>query len=102
MMVSHAKAVVAFKDGGYKGQIGIIHSLETKYPYDENVEADHKVAKTDDILANQFVLDATFLGDYTAETLETIQYLASINGGEFIPLPKDIEVMKKAAPLTDY
>lgn len=82
MMVSHAKAVVAFKEGGYKGQIGIIHSLKTKYPYDENVEADHKVAKTDDILANQFVLDATFLGDYTAETLETIQYLASINVGE--------------------
>ena len=40
------------------------------------------------------MLDATFLGDYTAETLETIQYLASINGWEFIPLPEDIEIMK--------
>jgi len=102
MMLSHAKAVVAFKEMGCKGQIGIIHSLETKYPYDENSEADKIAAKTDDILANQFVLDATFLGEYTPETLETIERLARINNGEFKALPEDIEIMKKAAKLNDY
>ena len=30
MMVAHAKAVCAYKEKGYKGKIGIIHSLETK------------------------------------------------------------------------
>lgn len=102
MMLAHAKAVVAFKEKGYKGKIGVIHSLETKYPFDENSEADKKAAKTDDILANQFLLDATFLGEYTDETLETIQYLARINNGEFKALDEDIEIMKKAAKLNDY
>lgn len=102
MMVSHARAVVAYKEKGYKGQIGIIHSLENKYPYDENSEDDKKAAKTDDILANQFVLDATFLGEYTKETLETIQYLASINNGEFNALEEDLVIMRKAAKLNDY
>ena len=68
MMVAHAKAVLAFKEGKYPGQIGIIHSLETKYPYNDN-EADYQATKNEDVLANQFVLDATFLGEYTDETL---------------------------------
>jgi len=35
-MLAHAKAVVAYKEAGYKGQIGCVQSLEYKYPYDEN------------------------------------------------------------------
>ena len=35
MMVAHAKAVIAYKEAGYEGKIGIVHSLESKYPYDE-------------------------------------------------------------------
>jgi 6-phospho-beta-galactosidase len=101
MMLAHAKAVLAFKEGGYPGKIGVIHSLETKYPYEDN-DADRLAAKKEDILANQFVLDATFLGEYTKETLDMIQKLAALNGGSFIPDPKDMTVMKKAAPLNDY
>ena len=102
MMLAHAKAVIAYKENGYKGHIGIIHSLETKYPFDENSDLDKKAAKTDDILSNQMLLDATFLGEYSKETLETIQSLASINHGAFNPSIKDIEIMKKAAKLNDY
>ena len=65
MMVAHAKAVLAYKEKGYQGKIGIIHSLETKYPYDEKKEEDYLAAKVDDVLANQFLLDATFLGEYS-------------------------------------
>ncbi len=36
MMVSHARAVKLFKDGGYKGEIGVVHALPTKYPFDKN------------------------------------------------------------------
>ena len=58
MMVAHAKAVCAYKEKGYKGKIGIIHSLETKYPLNENDPKDVYAAKKEDVLANQFLLDA--------------------------------------------
>ena len=101
MMLAHAKAVLAFKEGGYPGQIGVIHSLETKYPY-EDCEEDRLAAKKEDILANQFVLDATFLGTYTDETLAVIRDLAALNGGSFDPDPADLAIMKKAASMIDY
>ena len=40
MMLAHARAVPAFKEGGYPGKIGVIQSLEYKYPLDENDPAD--------------------------------------------------------------
>ena len=30
------KAVKLFKDGGYKGEIGVVHALPTKYPLNPN------------------------------------------------------------------
>ena len=101
MMVAHAKAVLAYKQAGYNGKIGIIHSLETKYPYSDTPE-DRQAAKNEDILANQLVLDATFLGEYTQETLDTIQRLVAINQGTFDYEQSDIETMKQAAQLNDY
>lgn len=102
MMVAHAKAVIAYKKGHYKGQIGIIHSLETKYPYDESQEKDHQAAKTEDILANQFLLDATFLGKYSKETLKTIQKLIQMNNGHFKVEREDEKLMVEAAQYNDY
>ena len=61
MMVAHAKAVIAYKEAGYEGKIGIVHSLESKYPYDKTKDEDVKAAKNEDVLNNQFLLDATFL-----------------------------------------
>ena len=40
MMVAHAKAVVAFHEGGFEGEIGIVQNLEPKYPLDPNSAAD--------------------------------------------------------------
>ncbi len=102
MMVAHAKAVNIYKEKGYSGKIGIIHSLDTKYPLDENDERDVLAAKKDDVLANQFLLDATFLGYYSNETLDIIQELVELNGGTFNYDQKDIEEMKKAASQIDY
>ena len=78
-MVAHAKAVCAYKAHNYKGYIGIIHSLETKYPLNENDPKDVYAAKKEDVLANQFLLDATFLGYYTDETLNIINELVHLN-----------------------
>ena len=102
MMVAHAKAVCAYKEKGYKGKIGIIHSLETKYPLNENDPKDVYAAKKEDVLANQFLLDATFLGYYTDETIKIINELVHINNGKFEYDPTDIEIMKKAAKDNDY
>ena len=40
MMVSHARAVKLYKDKGYKGEIGVVHALPTKYPLDPKNQAD--------------------------------------------------------------
>ena len=64
MMVAHARAVIAFEEGGYEGQIGIIHSLETKYPYDEKKPGDVLAAEREDALTNQFLLDAILFRKY--------------------------------------
>lgn len=102
MMVAHAKAVLAYKAKDYKGQIGIIHSLETKYPLNPEDEKDIAAAKKEDILANQFLLDATFLGHYTQETMDTIQELVYLNGGHFEADPEDIKLMEEASKYNCY
>lgn len=75
MMVAHAKAVIAYKEAGYEGKIGIVHSLESKYPYDETKDEDVKAAKNEDVLNNQFLLDAS---------------------------KDDMEILKEAASYNDY
>ena len=102
MMVAHANVVIAFHEGNYPGKIGVIHSLEYKYPYDETKEGDRLAAKKEDVLANQFLLDATFLGEYSDDTLEIIDQLMEMNGAAFHPEPEDMKILKKAAQYNDY
>ncbi|WP_300970994.1 family 1 glycosylhydrolase, partial [Faecalibaculum rodentium] len=49
MMVAHARVVNLFKENGYSGQIGVVHSLETKYPASDAPEDIH-AAFLDDAL----------------------------------------------------
>ena len=102
MMAAHAKAVIAYKEAGYEGKIGIVHSLESKYPYDETKDEDVKAAKNEDVLNNQFLLDATFLGEYRDETMEIINRLVELNNGSFHASKDDMEILKKAASYNDY
>ncbi|MCF0115985.1 MAG: 6-phospho-beta-galactosidase, partial [Erysipelotrichaceae bacterium] len=102
MMVAHARAVNWYKEKGYSGKIGIIQSLESRYPFDVNDPKDVAAAKKEDVLANQFLLDATFLGYYSEETLSIINELVKLNEGSFSYDEADIEVMKKAALVNDY
>lgn len=68
-----------FKDGGYKGEIGVVHSLETKYPASDKEEDKH-AAKLDDALSIKFLLDATYLGYYSDETMAHINEILAANG----------------------
>lgn len=102
MMYAHAKALIAFKEGHYKGQLGIIQSLETRYPYRKDNPEDQKAAKMMDALTNKFVLDAGFLGEYQPDTWQMIQDILKANDAEIDIPDSDFEVMKKAAPMLDY
>ena len=102
MMLAHAKAVLTFHNGGFKGKIGVIQSLEFKYPLNENDPADIKAANNEHVLQNQFLLDATFRGDYAPDTLECANRLAAVSGGTIEILDEDLEIMREAALYNDY
>ncbi|MGD1419383.1 family 1 glycosylhydrolase, partial [Enterococcus faecium] len=72
MMVAHAKVVEKYKKAEYLGEIGIVHILESKYGITNHLE-DTRSARKEHILANQFLLDATYRGHYAEDTLENIE-----------------------------
>ena len=101
MMVAHAKAVVAFHEGGFEGEIGIVQNLEPKYPLDPNSAADCEAARMADVINNRWVLDATFRGHYAADTMEAATKLAHIAGGELDVRDEDIAALAAALPYND-
>lgn len=102
MMVAHAKAVLAFKNGGYSGEIGIVHALPTAYPYDANNPDDIRAAELEDIIHNKFILDATYLGRYSDKTMEGVQYILSLSGGDLKLPAEDFVYLEKAKDLNDF
>nr|P50977.1 RecName: Full=6-phospho-beta-galactosidase; AltName: Full=Beta-D-phosphogalactoside galactohydrolase; Short=PGALase; AltName: Full=P-beta-Gal; Short=PBG [Lactobacillus acidophilus]BAA07122.1 6-phospho-beta-galactosidase [Lactobacillus acidophilus] len=83
-MVGHARAVKLFKHDGSKGEIGIVHALQTNYPFNESNPADIGAAELEDLLDNKFLVDGTFVGKYPQETMEAVKdILAANHGGEF-------------------
>lgn len=102
MMVAHARAVKAFKDAGYNAEIGIVHALPTKYPLDPENPADVRAAKLEDIIHNQFILDATYLGKYSDETMEGVQHILKVNGGSLDLRDEDFEILGAAKDLNDF
>ncbi|MBS4750354.1 6-phospho-beta-galactosidase [Carnobacteriaceae bacterium zg-ZUI78] len=101
MMLAHAKTVIAFKALKIKGEIGVIHSLEYKYPY-ENKQENTFAAKKDDTLSNTFLLEATFNGGYSAETLDIIQFILRANNASVDIKKEDLELLKHASDKNDF
>ena len=96
MMLAHARAVLAYKEGGYKGQIGVVHALPTKYPYDPKNPDDVRAADLEDIIHNRFILDATYLGRYSEHTMKGVKEILSANGGDLDLREEDFEVLRAA------
>jgi len=69
---------------------------------EKNKLEDIIAAKNEDVLQNQFLLDATFLGYYSDETLKIAQKLCALNQGMLDIEESDLEIMKKAAKENDY
>lgn len=101
MMVAHAKAIKLFKDNDYPGEIGIIHSLETKYPY-ENNESDKHAAYLYDVLANKFLLDATYKGHYTDEVMNAANEILEANDATLNVTKEELEILDSAKDLNDF
>lgn len=101
-MLAHASAVLEYKKAGYKGQIGIVHALPTKYAYDENSEKDKWACFLEDVIHNRFILDATYLGKYSEKTMEAVKYILNIHGGNLDIRISDLEILDKAKDLNDF
>ena len=70
-LLAHAKAVNLYKSLNLDGRIGLIHVLQPIYPITETPENKHAAALYDAFI-NRFLLDGTFLGEYSDETMSLI------------------------------
>ena len=102
MMLAHAKAVKLFKENGYSGEIGVVHALPTKYPYNPENAGDVRAAELEDIIHNKFILDATFKGEYSKATMDGVNHILKVNGGNLDLRKEDFEILKEAKDLNDF
>lgn len=101
MMVAHSKVVELYKSMNLKGEIGIVHTLEGKYPITDSKE-DKLAAKIDYTISNKFMLDACFKGAYDEETLSIVKETLNKNNGELKIYEDDMEVIEKASKNIDF
>ena len=102
MNLVHARIVELFKQGGYQGQIGVVHALQTVYPMTDS-QADKHAADLQDALDNTFYLDGTVRGKYTPEVLSLVQEIIEANGQKMIEVkPEDEALLAKAAKDMDF
>ncbi|WP_195854123.1 6-phospho-beta-galactosidase [Aerococcus tenax] len=102
MMVAHAKAIAYFKENDYPGEIGVVHALPTKYPYDPNNPDDVRACELEDIIHNKFILDATYLGHYSKETMDGVNHILAENGGNLEITEDDLKTLDKAKDMNDF
>ncbi len=101
MMYAHARTINVFKDNNYEGEIGVVHSLETKYPA-SSCEADKHAAFLDDALSIRMLLDATYKGYYSKETIAALDEICKANNASYQFCEEDFIEMKKASTRNDY
>jgi 6-phospho-beta-galactosidase len=101
MMVAHAKTINLYKNMNLPGEIGIVHTLEGKCPISDKTE-DKRAAYLDDTIANKFMLDACFKGEYGKDTWETIHEILEKNHGTFIVYDGDMDIIRVAAKDIDF
>ena len=102
MMVAHAKAVSLYKQLGYPGEIGVVHALPTKYPYNPENPGDVRAAELEDIIHNKFILDATYLGNYSEATMNGVHHILAVNGGQLDLREEDFDCLEAAKDLNDF
>lgn len=74
--LASAKAIKAFRDGGYgkdNGKIGIVLNLTPAYPRDKNNEEDLKVSKIADDFFNNSFLDPSVKGEFPKNLVKLLK-----------------------------
>lgn len=102
MMVSHACAVKLYKEKGYKGKLVLFTPCLLNILLDPENPADVRAAELEDIIYNKFILDATYLGRYSAETMEGVNHILSVNGGSLDLREEDFTALEAAKDLNDF
>jgi beta-glucosidase len=72
LLLSHGKAVRAYREMGQKGEIGITLNLNPVYPATDNIE-DMNATKRFEQYHNRWFLDPVLKGEYPEEILEWYQ-----------------------------
>ena len=100
--VAHARIVNAYKDMNLGGEIGIVHAIQTVYPYSDSPE-DRHAAALKDAFEDRFYLDGTLAGKYSPETLSLIKEILDANNQPmFKSTPEEMEELNKAAHQLDF
>lgn len=100
-LLAHARVVNAYKAMHLPGRIGLIHSLHPVYPLTDS-DADKHAAKLTDAFRNKFLLDGTFLGDYSEDTMDSINEILRLNNAHLEIQPGDLDILAEAATQNDY
>ncbi|HHX69197.1 MAG TPA: 6-phospho-beta-galactosidase [Gallicola sp.] len=101
MMVAHSKVVNLYKSMKLSGEIGIVHILESKYPITDSKE-NKKASLYEDTLANRFMLDATFKGEYDKKTMDIVLEILEKHNGKLEINDLDMKEIKEASKKIDF
>lgn len=101
-MVAHARIVNAYKEMNLGGEIGIVHALQTVYPYSDS-QGDQHAAALQDALENRLYLDGTLAGKYSEETLSLVKEILEANNQEmFNSTSEELSEIDQAAHQLDF
>ena len=101
ILVAHSRVVNLFKEKGYKGEIGLVHALLQFYSIDDDF-LNQMATYKHDVFMNGFMLDATFLGHYTAEKMAAVQAILADEFEQLTITEEDLDHIGKAAPQLDF
>ena len=99
-LVAHARVVNLYKELGLPGRIGLIHVIQPVYPISTSTEDKH-AAKLQDAFLNKFLLDGTFLGYYSDDTMASINEILQLNDAHLDIQDGDLDILAKAASQND-
>ena len=99
-LVAHARVVNLYKELGLPGRIGLIHVIQPVYPISTSTEDKH-AAKLQDAFLNKFLLDGTFLGYYSDDTMASINEILRLNNAHLDIQDGDLDILAKAAKQND-
>ena len=99
-LVAHARVVNLYKEMGLPGRIGLIHVIQPVYPISTSTEDKH-AAKLQDAFLNKFLLDGTFLGYYSDDTMASINEILRLNNAHLDIQDGDLDILAKAAKQND-